>query len=226
MGAGINFGRRFGTTANRQSNLWWSGRWCRLSTTVCSISISSFLHVFFIRKESNKCRFHSLFLYFSPSLPFSRAVVRELIETEEEFGRDLMRVVDKYIKTVENSKPPKIITDNKDLIFGNFKQITEFHNTLVQMLESIQFNPFISYSRLGERTFVRWSGNLAFESSGCGLWLDSARTKNTEISSFLNRTWLFFNILAFFRRPCLSSSKFPKVVHQGGGHGQSSVGGS
>lgn len=60
-----------------------------------------------------------------------RAVVRELIETEEEFGRDLTRVVDKYIKTVENSKskPPKIITDNKDLIFGNFKQITEFHNT-------------------------------------------------------------------------------------------------
>lgn len=64
---------------------------------------------------------------------FFRAVVRELIETEEEFGRDLMRVVDKYIKTVENSKPPKIITDNKDLIFGNFKQITEFHNTLVKI---------------------------------------------------------------------------------------------
>lgn len=69
--------------------------------------------------------------FLSHSSFLCRAVVRELIETEEEFGRDLMRVVDKYIKTVENSKPPKIITDNKDLIFGNFKQITEFHNTLV-----------------------------------------------------------------------------------------------
>lgn len=61
----------------------------------------------------------------------NRAVVRELIETEEEFGRDLTRVVDHYIKTIENSKPPKIVTDNKELIFGNFKQITEFHNTFV-----------------------------------------------------------------------------------------------
>lgn len=57
------------------------------------------------------------------------AVVRELIETEEEFGRDLTLVVENYIKTVENSKPPKSITDNKELIFGNFKQIAEFHNT-------------------------------------------------------------------------------------------------
>lgn len=58
-----------------------------------------------------------------------RAVVRELIETEEEFGRDLLQVVDNYIKTVENTKPPKIVTDNKELIFGNFKQIAQFHNT-------------------------------------------------------------------------------------------------
>lgn len=84
-----------------------------------------------------------MFLFF-PRFLF-RAVVRELIETEEEFGRDLMRVVDNYIKTVENSKPPKIITDNKDLIFGNFKQITEFHNTLVniKMLNFICFNSHV-----------------------------------------------------------------------------------
>lgn len=62
---------------------------------------------------------------------YCRAVVRELIETEEEFGRDLTMVVENYIKTVENSKtkPPKAITDNKELIFGNFRQIAEFHNT-------------------------------------------------------------------------------------------------
>lgn len=66
---------------------------------------------------------HSLFSY------FFRTIVRELIETEEEFGRDLNNVVEKYIKTIENTKPPKIIVDNKDVIFGNFKQIAEFHNT-------------------------------------------------------------------------------------------------
>lgn len=66
-----------------------------------------------------------------------RAVVRELVETEEEFGRDLTRVVENYIKTVENSKAPKFVSDNKDLIFGNFKQITEFHNTLVSSIHII-----------------------------------------------------------------------------------------
>lgn len=69
--------------------------------------------------------------------------MRELIETEEEFGRDLARVVDSYIKTVENSKPPKIVSDNKDLIFGNFKQITEFHNTYVKNLINNIYSKFV-----------------------------------------------------------------------------------
>lgn len=59
-----------------------------------------------------------------------------MIETEEEFGRDLTRIVEDYIKTVENAKAPKVVTDNKDLIFGNFKQITEFHNTWVCLLSN------------------------------------------------------------------------------------------
>jgi hypothetical protein len=59
------------------------------------------------------------------------AVVRELVETEEEFGRDLRMVVDGYIKTIDNPdlKVPRSIRDNKDIIFGNFKQIADFHNT-------------------------------------------------------------------------------------------------
>lgn len=69
-----------------------------------------------------------------------RAVVRELVETEEEFGRDLTRVVENYIKTVENSKAPKFVSDNKDLIFGNFKQITEFHNTLVSIILFVKYS--------------------------------------------------------------------------------------
>lgn len=55
--------------------------------------------------------------------------MRELIETEEEFGRDLLLVVEHYVKIVDNKTTPKIVSDNKELIFGNFKQIAEFHNT-------------------------------------------------------------------------------------------------
>jgi hypothetical protein len=58
-------------------------------------------------------------------------VVRELVETEEEFGKDLNNVVINYMNTVEDpdAKVPRIVRDNKDLIFMNFREIAEFHNT-------------------------------------------------------------------------------------------------
>lgn len=68
-----------------------------------------------------------LFMFFYPS----RAVIRELVETEEEFGKDLQTVVERYIKTIDKpeKKVPRIVRDNKDLIFMNFQQIADFHNT-------------------------------------------------------------------------------------------------
>lgn len=60
---------------------------------------------------------------------FSRTIVEELVDTEEEFGRDLQNVVNRYIKTIHNPFVPKIVRDNKNKIFTNFQQISEFHNT-------------------------------------------------------------------------------------------------
>lgn len=62
---------------------------------------------------------------------YFRAVIRELVETEEEFGRDLQAVVDRYIKAIDDPdmKVPRIVRDNKELIFMNFKPIAEFHNS-------------------------------------------------------------------------------------------------
>lgn len=73
-------------------------------------------------------------IFLTPNILFyanlqQRTVVRELIETEEEFGKDLNYVVNKYINTIEKNRPPTIITNNKEVIFNNFKQIAEFHNT-------------------------------------------------------------------------------------------------
>ncbi|CAG9826977.1 unnamed protein product [Diabrotica balteata] len=59
----------------------------------------------------------------------SKAVVKELIETEIEFVRDLDLVVQRYLIPSESGKVPKIIKDNFDLVFGNFKEIAEFHRT-------------------------------------------------------------------------------------------------
>lgn len=60
-----------------------------------------------------------------------RAVVKELVETEEEFGRDLQQVVERYLKPLDNPDVPRIVRDNKDIIFTNLKHIADFHNTYV-----------------------------------------------------------------------------------------------
>lgn len=59
------------------------------------------------------------------------AVVKELVETEEEFGRDLQQVVERYLKPLDNPDVPRAVRDNKDIIFTNLKQIADFHNTYV-----------------------------------------------------------------------------------------------
>lgn len=55
----------------------------------------------------------------------------ELVETEEEFGQDIQEVVERYFNPLESNAAPRIVRDNKDLIFNNLKQISQFHNTYV-----------------------------------------------------------------------------------------------
>lgn len=61
------------------------------------------------------------------------AVVKELIETEEEFGKDLQLVVERYLKLLDNPDVPRAVRDNKEIIFTNLKQIADFHNTYVYL---------------------------------------------------------------------------------------------
>lgn len=57
--------------------------------------------------------------------------MKELIETEEEFGKDLQLVVERYLKPLDNPDVPRTVRDNKEIIFTNLKQIADFHNTYV-----------------------------------------------------------------------------------------------
>lgn len=57
-----------------------------------------------------------------------RIIIGELVDTEEEFSKDLQYVVDNYIKAVDKPVAPRSVKDNKDVIFSNFLQIAEFHN--------------------------------------------------------------------------------------------------
>lgn len=53
----------------------------------------------------------------------------ELVETEEEFGQDIQEVVDRYLIPLDSNDAPRTVRDNKDIIFNNLKQISQFHNT-------------------------------------------------------------------------------------------------
>ncbi|XP_066148174.1 obscurin isoform X4 [Euwallacea fornicatus] len=60
-----------------------------------------------------------------------QAVVTELVETEQEFVRDLDYVVHNYLIPSESGRTPKVIKDNFDILFGNLKEIAEFHRTVL-----------------------------------------------------------------------------------------------
>jgi len=54
-----------------------------------------------------------------------RAMLSELLETEEEFVRDLKFVVQNYCK--DEPGIPRELSQMKDTLFGNYKLIQEFH---------------------------------------------------------------------------------------------------
>ncbi|XP_075215545.1 obscurin isoform X4 [Lycorma delicatula] len=79
------------------------------------------------------------------------AVIRELVETEEEFGRDIQQVVDHYLKPLDNKSVPSIVRENKELIFGNLKQIAELHNSV--LIEGVKY--YANEPRMLGKTFIR-----------------------------------------------------------------------
>ncbi|XP_043255290.1 obscurin-like isoform X3 [Colletes gigas] len=83
------------------------------------------------------------------------AVVKELVETEEEFGRDLQMVVERYLKPLDNPDVPRVVRDNKDIIFTNLKQIADFHNTSFGrvLIEGVKY--YADQPRMLGKTFLR-----------------------------------------------------------------------
>ncbi|XP_020711861.2 obscurin isoform X6 [Athalia rosae] len=83
------------------------------------------------------------------------AVIKELVETEEEFGKDIQLVVERYLKPLDHQGVPRAVRDNKDLIFTNLKQIAEFHNTSFGrvLIEGVKY--YADQPRMLGKTFLR-----------------------------------------------------------------------
>ncbi|KAL7294623.1 hypothetical protein TKK_0011927 [Trichogramma kaykai] len=80
-----------------------------------------------------------------------QAIVKELIETEVEFGRDINLVVERYVKPLDNPNVPAAVRDNKQTIFTNFQQIADFHNTV--LIEGVKY--YADQPNLLGKTFLR-----------------------------------------------------------------------
>nr|XP_053630391.1 obscurin-like [Cherax quadricarinatus] len=79
------------------------------------------------------------------------ATIRELIETEEEFVKDLEFVMENYYNLMEKSTTPRNIRDHKELIFNNFKFISDFHQNV--LIEGVKYHSEVP-TMIG-RTFLR-----------------------------------------------------------------------
>lgn len=71
--------------------------------------------------------------------------MKELVETEEDFARDMLYVVNNYMKEMDNPAMPKRLREFKDQLFCNFKDICDFHNEYVSNTRSLAEQHLISY---------------------------------------------------------------------------------
>lgn len=68
---------------------------------------------------------------------FIRNIIKELVETEEDFNRDMQFIANTYLKHMESSLMPKELRENRCELFNNFRQIANFHNN--ELSKAIQF---------------------------------------------------------------------------------------
>ncbi|KAM4887813.1 putative guanine nucleotide exchange factor MCF2L2 isoform 2-T2 [Thomomys bottae] len=76
----------------------------------------------------------------------SKRIVRELIETEEVYIKEIKSIIDGYITPMDfiwlKHLIPDVLQNNKDILFGNIKELYEFHNRIfLKELEKCAENP-------------------------------------------------------------------------------------
>ncbi|XP_053513582.1 probable guanine nucleotide exchange factor MCF2L2 isoform X3 [Artibeus jamaicensis] len=76
----------------------------------------------------------------------SRHIIRDLLETEEAYIKDMKSIIDGYITPMDfiwlKHLIPDILQNNKDFLFGNIRELYEFHNrTFLKELEKCTENP-------------------------------------------------------------------------------------
>ncbi|XP_016073512.1 PREDICTED: probable guanine nucleotide exchange factor MCF2L2 [Miniopterus natalensis] len=76
----------------------------------------------------------------------SRSIIRDLLETEEVYIKEMKSIIDGYITPMDfiwlKHLIPDVLQNNKDFLFGNIRELYEFHNrTFLKELEKCTENP-------------------------------------------------------------------------------------
>ncbi|XP_049631557.1 probable guanine nucleotide exchange factor MCF2L2 [Suncus etruscus] len=76
----------------------------------------------------------------------SRRIIRDLLETEESYIKEIKSIIDGYITPMDyiwlKHLIPDVLQNNKDSLFGNIRELYEFHNrTFLKELEKCSENP-------------------------------------------------------------------------------------
>ncbi|XP_067594276.1 probable guanine nucleotide exchange factor MCF2L2 isoform X3 [Pseudorca crassidens] len=82
----------------------------------------------------------------SKHLSPSRRIIRDLLETEETYIKEIKNIIDGYIIPMDfiwlKHLIPDVLRNNKEFLFGNIRELYEFHNrTFLKELEKCTENP-------------------------------------------------------------------------------------
>ena len=70
-------------------------------------------------------------------------VMQELLQTEKDYIRDLLYVVDNYVPEILSETVPQPLRGKKNVVFGNLQNICKFHSeAFVREIEACVQSPF------------------------------------------------------------------------------------